>query len=77
MSVAAELSINSQAISDQTNRLDIVKAGVQTDRALALIETTHNLCLRQQNLYNRQRAALELGYLTESILTINLTINSR
>ena len=41
--VAAELSINSQAISDQTQRLDVVKAGVQTDRALALIETTHNL----------------------------------
>ena len=47
-----------------------VRSVIRTDRALTLIETTHNLWLRQLDIYNRQRAALELRYMTEDILSV-------
>ena len=46
---------------------DIPTSALQTVRTLILIETTHNMWLRQLVRYNRQRVALELGYLTEDI----------
>ena len=52
------------------DHIDILRSVIRTYRALTLIETTHNLCLRQLDIYNRQPAALELGYMTEDILSV-------
>ena len=54
----------------QRNQYDILETCIKTDRALALIEATHNVWLRQQDRYHRQRTALELSYLTEDILPV-------
>ena len=55
---------------EQRNQYDILETCIKTDRALALIEATHNAWLRQQDRYHRQRTALELSYLTEDILPV-------
>ena len=68
--VAFEIQKSDNITDKLRNRVKILRATLRTDRALALIETTHNLWLRQLDTYNRQRAALELGYLTEAILTV-------
>ena len=66
--VAHQISATQRKLDSNNRRFNILSATVATDRALALFETTHHLWLRQQDLYDRQRAALELGYLTEYIL---------
>ena len=68
--VAFEIRKSDNITDKLRNRVSILRATLRTDRALALIETTHNLWLRQLYTYNRQRAALELGYLTEAILSV-------
>ena len=68
--VAFEIKKSENITGKLGNRIDILRSVIQTDRALTLIETTHNLWLRQLDRYNRQRAALELGYLTEDILSV-------
>ena len=68
--VAFEIRKSDNITNKLRNRLKILRATLQSDRALALIETTYNLWLRQLDTYNRQRAALELGYLTEAILSV-------
>ena len=66
--VAHQISATQRKLDSNNRRFNILSATVATDRALALVETTHHLWLRQQDLYDRQRAALELGYFTEYIL---------
>ena len=68
--VAFEIRKSENATRKLRHRIDVLTSATQTDRTLTLIETTHNLWLRQLDRYNRQRAALELGYLTEDILSI-------
>ena len=68
--VAFEIQKSENITGKLGNRINILRSVIQTDRALTLIETTHNLWLRQLDRYNRQRAALELGYLTEDILSV-------
>ena len=68
--VAFEIQKSENITGKLGNRIDILRSVIQTDRALTLIETTHNVWLRQLDRYNRQRAALELGYLTEDILSV-------
>ena len=68
--VADEITSITDEFQQQETSINVLKAGIQTDRALALIETTHNLWLRQLDLYHVQRAALEMGYLTETILPL-------
>ena len=72
---AIEIRKLQEKTEKQRNRYDILETCIKTDRALALIEATHNAWLRQQDRYHRQRTALELSYLTEDILPVqNLKI---
>ena len=41
----------------------------KVNRILSAIEASHGVWLRQHDLYQRQRASLELGWITEEILT--------
>ena len=68
--VAFEIRKSENATRKLRHRIDVLTSATQTDRTLTLIETTYNLGLRQLDRYNRQHAALELGYLTEDILSI-------
>ena len=70
LKVAIEIQKSQNTTEEQNARYDVLDATLKTDRALALIEATHNMWLRQLDTYNRQRAALELGYLTEDILPV-------
>ena len=67
---AIEIRKLQEKTEKQRNRYDILETCIKTDRALALIEATHNAWLRQQDRYHRQRTALELSYLTEDILPV-------
>ena len=67
---AIEIRKLQEKTEKQRNRYDILETCITTDRALALIEATHNAWLRQQDRYHRQRTALELSYLTEDILPV-------
>ena len=64
---AIEIRNLQEKTEKQRNRYDILETCIKTDRALALIEATHNAWLRQQDMYHRQQTALELSYLTEDI----------
>ncbi len=55
-------------LREQENKISILDAGQKIDRALSALETAHNVWLRQSDKYQRQRALLELGWLTEEIL---------
>ena len=70
--VAFEIRKSENATRKLRHRIDVLTSATQTDRTLTLIETTHNLWLRQLDRYNRQRAALELGYLTEDICLLRI-----
>ena len=67
---AIEIRKLQEKTEKQRNQYDILETCIKTDRALALIEATHNVWLRQQDRYHRQRTALELSYLTEDILPV-------
>ena len=49
--------------------IEMLKAELRIDQALSAIEATHNQWLRQLDRYHRQRIALELGWLTEEVLS--------
>ena len=48
-----------------------LEESTQIDRILSALESVHNLWLRESDRYQRQRASLELGQLTEEILPPN------
>ena len=67
---AIEIRKLQEKTEKQRNRYDILETCNKTDRALALIEAIHNVWLREQDRYHRQRTALELSYLTVDILPV-------
>ena len=53
---------------EQDQRIDQLFSISRVDQLLSAFESTHGVWLRQQERYQRQRASLELGYVTEEIL---------
>ena len=54
--------------SSMMGRVMQIEDNAQIDRILTSLEHAHSIWLRQVDLYRRQRAALELGWLTEETL---------
>ena len=52
----------------EINDLDIQ---IQIDRTINSLTSVHNFWLRKEDQYRRQRAALDLGHLTEDLLPLN------
>ena len=48
--------------------ITVLKSAVEVERILSAVEAAHNNWLRQVDKHRRQRASLELGWLTEEIL---------
>ena len=59
-----------RGLDRQQQRLEILTLELRLNQMLTTIETAHNLWLRQLDRYKRQRASLDLGYLTEEILPV-------
>lgn len=59
-----------KATSTRDSEIALLNLETRIDRALASLETAHNQWIRQLEKHHRQRASLELGWLTEEILPI-------
>jgi hypothetical protein len=58
-----------QDISERQNeQIQLLDTEMRIDQSLSAIESAHNVWLRQLDKYQRQRASLELGWLTEEVL---------
>ena len=67
----AELVIYRRVLDGFLGSLIALEESTQIDRILSALESVHNLWLRESDRYQRQRASLELGQLTEEILPPN------
>ena len=50
------------------DRVTQIEDNARINRILTSLERAHSIWLRQVDIYQRQRAALELGWLTEEML---------
>ena len=67
----AELVIYRRVLDGFVGSLIALEESTQIDQILSALESVHNLWLRESDRYQRQRASLELGQLTEEILPPN------
>ena len=67
----AELETHRHVLDGFVGSLIVLEESTQIDRILSALESVHNLWLRESDRYQRQRASLELGQLTEEILPPN------
>ena len=66
--MARELGYVTRIIDKYSQFLKATDSAIRIDRALVSLEAAHNIWLRQRDRYQRQRASLELGRLTEDVL---------
>ena len=67
----AELVTYRRVLDWFVGSLIALEESTQIDRILSALESVHNLWLRESDRYQRRRASLELGQLTEEILPPN------
>ena len=56
-------------LSQQDNFLQVINSQVRIDQVLSAMKSAHDTWLRQVDKFNRQVASLELGFLTEELLS--------
>ncbi len=71
MELSRELQYIESIVSGQDQVITLLDSEARLEQALSAIEASHNLWLQQQARYQRQRASLELGWLTEEILPVS------
>ena len=67
----AELVTYRRVLDGFVGSLIALEESTQIDQILSALESVHNFWLRKSDRYQRQRASLELGQLTEEILPPN------
>ncbi len=68
--LANELWRFGKTVAGNVGRIIKVEDNARIDRLLAGLESVHTVWLRQMDLYQRQRASLELGWMTEEVLAV-------
>ena len=69
--ITNELSYIADVNQKQQEFVEFIDSEIRIDQLLSAIEATHHHWLRQVDKYRRQKASLELGWLTEEILPPN------
>lgn len=69
--VKREIHIIKHKMRTSVADIEVLKSTVEVERILSAVEAAHNSWLRQVDKHQRQRASLELGWLTEEILPVN------
>ena len=62
------IRITATAVNSTKQRLTILQAKLRIEQILRGLEASHEYWLRQVRTFNRQKAALELGFLTEDLV---------
>ena len=66
--ITQEVHYIQDIMQKQEVRIEFIDSEIKIDQALSMIENAHHRWLRQLDKYNRQKASLELGWLTEEVL---------
>lgn len=64
-----EIRFIESQLSQQDNLLQVIDAQIRIDQVLSAMESAHDNWLRQVDKFNRQVASLELGFLTEELIS--------
>ena len=67
--VFQQMVLTELSLTKTVTKVSTLEEEVIIDRLLAALESVHNLWLRHADRYRQQRASLELGQLTEEILS--------
>ena len=67
--VFQQMVLTEQSLTKIVSKVRTLEEEVIVDRLLAVLESVHNLWLRHADRYRRKQASLELGQVTEEILS--------